>query len=141
MGTATTNPNIVAAATTNAAAKIGAVFYVLWGVLHIYASFQVSGLASTLANGMVRGRIMELVWIMFLAGATAIVVGAWLNWKNDKVGFWLNAVVVSAVDIAFIFTVLVPGYAPLVPGGLGPLLWIIALAFTTTGYLRAARAS
>ena len=62
-----------------------------------------------------------------------------LNWKNSRLGYWLNLVVVSAADIGFIVTVLMPGYVPLVPGALGPFLWVVAILFSTLGILSAKR--
>jgi len=57
-------------------------------------------------------------------------------WRNSKLGYWLNFVVVSAGDIGFIIFVLIPGYLPLVPGAFGPLLWLLALAFSTAAIYR-----
>jgi len=47
--------------------------------------------------------------------------------------------VISAADIGFIVFVLMPGYVPMNPGALGPILWIIALALTTVGVMQAGR--
>src|SRR5579864_5904556 len=58
------------------------------------------------------------------------IVLARLNWRNNRLGFWSNAIVVGVGDIPFILFVLVPGYVPLWPGILGPALWIAALACT-----------
>jgi hypothetical protein len=46
---------------------------------------------------------------------------------------------VSAADIGFILFVLIPAYLPLVPGALGPILWILAVAFSTIGLMNAAK--
>ena len=62
--------------------------------------------------------------------ATAGIVLATLNWRNNRLGFWCNAVVIGIGDIPFILFVLVPGYMPVWPGILGPVLWIAALVFT-----------
>jgi hypothetical protein len=58
-----------------------------------------------------------------------------LNWRNDRLGFWVNGVMVGIADIPFILFVLIPGYAPWWPGLLGPILWIAA--FSVTGFARA----
>ena len=68
-----------------------------------------------------------------------ILVAVFLNWKNSRPGYWLNLVVISAADIGFIVTVLVPGYLPLIPGLIGPLLWLIALLFSTLAIVGANR--
>ena len=57
-----------------------------------------------------------------------------LNWRNDRLGFWVNGVMVGIADIPFILFVLMPGYAPWWPGLLGPVLWVAA--FSVTGLTR-----
>jgi type IV secretory pathway TrbD component len=39
----------------------------------------------------------------------------------------------TVVDIGFVVLVLVPGYLPWVPAGIGPGLWVLAVVFTTIG--------
>jgi hypothetical protein len=48
-------------------------------------------------------------------------------------------VVVSAADIGFILFVLLPGHAPMNPAALGPIIWILAVVFSTLGYRQASR--
>jgi hypothetical protein len=120
-------------------AKLGAVTYVLWGLLHIQAARLVYVLGQSLEPGMIQGRIFQDAWYLLFFALFGIVVAVTLNWKNSRLGFWLNLVVISAADIGFIIFVMVPGYAPLVPGGLGPLLWVVALAFSTLGIMASGR--
>ena len=112
-------------------ARIGAVLYILWGILHIVAAYKVFALGQTLDQGMVQGRIYQDAWNLLFFALFGIVVAVLYNWKNSKIGYWLNLVVVSAGDIGFIITVLLPGYLPLFPGALGPILWLLALTFST----------
>ena len=123
----------------NLFAKLGAVAYVLWGLLHLQAARLVYMLGQTLEPGIVQGRIYQDAWNLLFFALFGIVVAVFLNWKNSRLGYWLNLVVVSAADIGFIVAVLIPGYVPLVPGGLGPLLWVMALVFSTLGVLSANR--
>jgi hypothetical protein len=120
----------------NLFAKLGAVTYVLWGLLHIQAARLVYMLGDSLEPGMVQGRIYQDAWNLLFFALFGIVVAVWLNWNNSRIGYWLNLVVVSAADLGFIFYVLVPGYAPLVPAGLGPLLWVLAIIFSTLGIMK-----
>jgi hypothetical protein len=120
-------------------AKLGAVTYVLWGLLHIQAARLVYVLGQSLEPGMIQGRIFQDAWYLLFFALFGIVVAVTLNWKNSRLGFWLNLVVISAADIGFIIFVMVPGYVPLVPGGLGPLLWVVALAFSTLGIMASGR--
>ncbi len=120
-------------------AKIGAVTYVLWGLLHIQAARLVYVLGQSIEPGIIQGRVYQDAWNLLFFALFGIVVAVTLNWKNSRLGYWLNLVVVSAGDIGFIITIMVPGYIPLMPGGLGPLLWIVALAFSTLGILASNR--
>ena len=117
-------------------ARTGSILYVLWGVLHIVAAFKVYALGQSLEPGMVQGRIFQDAWNLLFFALFGIAVGIKYNWYNSKMGYWLNLVVVSAGDIGFIIALLIPGYLPLVPAALGPLLWLLALAFSTAAIYR-----
>jgi hypothetical protein len=112
------------------AAKLGAVLYICWGLLHFTAAYGVFKLAQNSPSSMTQGRLMQTAFYLAAFAATAIVVAIMLNWRNDRAGFWSNAVMVGIADVPFILFVLLPGYAPLWPGLLGPALWIAALFFT-----------
>jgi hypothetical protein len=120
----------------NLFAKLGAVAYVLWGLLHIQAARLVYALGASLEPGMIQGRIYQDAWNLLFFALFGIVVAVWLNWNNSRLGYWLNLIVITAADLGFIFYVLVPGYVPLVPAGLGPLLWILAIIFSTLGIMK-----
>ena len=124
----------------NLFAKLGAVTYVLWGLLHIQAARLVYMLGQSLEPGMVQGRIYQGAWNLLFFALFGIVVAILLNWKNSRLGYWLNLVVISAADIGFIVAILMPGYVPLFPGGIGPLLWVLALVFSTLGILKSSQA-
>jgi hypothetical protein len=117
--------------------QIGAVLYVLWGLLHLYAANQVFRLGSSQEPGKVQGRIYQNAWNLAWFAVFVIVIAVVYNWKNNPLGFWLNLVTASVTDIGFILFILVPGYLPLRPGILGPALWILAVIFSTLGILAA----
>ncbi len=117
-------------------ARTGSILYVLWGVLHIVAAFKIYALGQSLEPGMVQGRILQDAWNLLFFALFGTAVAIKYNWRNIKLGYWLNLVVVSAGDIGFIIFLLEPGYLPLIPGALGPLLWLLALAFTTAAFYR-----
>ena len=121
----------------NLFAKLGAITYILWGILHIEAARRVYVLAQTLDPGMVQGRIYQDAWNLLFFALFGIVVAVCLNWKNSRLGYWLNIIVVSAGDIGYIVFVLIPGYVPFMPGALGPILWILAVIFSTIGLMGA----
>jgi hypothetical protein len=121
----------------NIYARSGAVVYVIWGLLHIEAARKVYVLGQTLEPGMVQARIFQDAWSLLFFALFGIAVAITLNWKNSRAGYWLNLVVVSAADIGFIVTVLIPEYLPIIPGAVGPILWVIAIALSTMGIMRA----
>jgi hypothetical protein len=147
---------------TKHAHKIGAVFYILWGIFHAYIGILLlskvigEGTGPALAaignalpasqipqanipvmNGVIAHYSWNLVWF----GAYAIVLAIFMNWKNSRVGYWFNLVVVSLTDLGFIFAILVPGYITFAAGATGPILWVIAAIFTTIGILQPSAAN
>lgn len=120
-------------------ARIGAILYILWGALHVVAAHKVYLLGQSLEQGMVQGRIYQDAWNLLFFALFGIAVAVLYNWKNSKFGYWLNLVVVSVGDIGFIITIMLPGYLPLFPGALGPMLWVLALVFSSIGIWRGTR--
>ena len=120
------------------AAKIGAVFYVLWGLLHFTAASSVYKLAQNSPATMAQGRLMQTAFYLAAFATAAIIFAVTLNWRNDRLGFWANGIMVGIADVPFILFVLVPGYSPWWPGLLGPVLWIAAFLFTALARIRSA---
>jgi len=88
-------------------------------------------------GGVAGGVLAQHGWNLAMFGVFAVVVGAALNWRNSRSGYWLNLGVVSGADVGFIFAILVPGYIRLVDGLWGPALWALAVIFSTIGLLTA----
>jgi hypothetical protein len=118
------------------AAKLGAVLYVCWGLLHFTAAYSVLKLAQNSPGAMAQARLMQTAFYLAAFAAAAIIFAIALNWRNDRFGFWVNAVIVGIADIPFILFVLVPGNVPWWPGLLGPLLWIAAFFFAALARTR-----
>lgn len=57
-----------------------------------------------------------------------MAIAARFNWENSPAGFWLNLVIVSAVDLGLIIFLIAPGYMAMPDGLTGILLWIPAAA-------------
>ncbi len=115
--------------------QIGAALYVLWGVLHLSAAADGVRLARTVDDGPVRGRLMQNAWHLAVFSVTAMAVAVTMNWHNSVTGYWINLVAVSACDIGFILFVLLPKRIPLFPGLVGPVIWLLAAAFSTAGVM------
>ena len=114
-------------------AKIGSVSYVIWGLLHIVAAVQGFQLGVSLERGLVQGKINQGAWDLLFIALAGIAIAVIYNWKNNRLGYWLNLLIVSIADIGFIIFVLLPGYVDLFPGILGPVFWILAAIFSTLG--------
>lgn len=110
--------------------KIGAGFYLLWGLLHIKAAVATYQLGATLGPGMVQGRVYQDAWNLVFFAIAVSAIAVLLNWRNSRLGFWLNLSIASVTDIGFIVHVLEPGYIPMMPGIVGPILWVLAVIFT-----------
>ncbi len=111
--------------------KIGAVLYLLWGLLHIKAAISTYQLGATLAPGIVQGRVYQDAWNLVFFAISVSVIAILLNWRNSRLGFWLNLGIASVTDIGFIIHILMPGHFPMIPGITGPVLWVFAVIFTT----------
>lgn len=116
--------------------KIGAVLYLLWGVLHVKAAIATYQLGSTLEPGLVQGRVNQDAWNLLFFAIAVSVIAIMLNWRNSRLGFWLNLSIASVTDLGFIIYILAPGYIPIVPGILGPVLWVLAVIFTTVAIMK-----
>jgi len=114
-------------------ARIGSISYVIWGLLHLVAASDEYGLARTLDRGLVQGKINQGAWDLAFFALFAIVVAVKYNWSNDRMGYWLNLIVVSAADIGFIIYVLLPGHVGIFPGILGPIFWLGGAIFSSLG--------
>jgi hypothetical protein len=112
------------------AAKIGAALYICWGLLHFTAAFSVYKLAQNSAGTMIEGRLLQTAFYLAGFAAAAIAFAVTLNWRNSRLGFWANGVIVGIADIPFIAFVLMPGYMPWWPGLIGPIFWGSAFSLT-----------
>ena len=139
---------------TKYAHKIGAFFYVLWGLFHVIigvvlfhklATLGGFGVISATASALppdqiphvtsaaLNGILGQYSWNIFWPGLFAIIVALCLNWKNSLVGYWYNLIVVSLIDTGFVFAILLPGYITLRDGLPGPIFWLLAIIFSTIG--------
>lgn len=116
---------------------IGAVFYVLWGILHLIAARRGFNLAQSQPAGMVRGRLYQNGWNLAFFAILVILVAVFYNLNNSPLGYWLNLIAASVTDIGFIIFILKPGYLTLRQGIPGPILWVLAVIFSTLGILAA----
>ena len=140
--------------------KIGAVFYVLWGILHIgfgaLVLYRLGTEGSTAAlgqigsavrrsqlphdlSGVASGVLAQHAWNLMVFGAFALIVAVTLNWRNNRLGYWLNLGVVSGADLGFVCVIVLPRYNTQIDGLAGPILWVLAAIFSTIGLRKEAR--
>ena len=112
-------------------ARIGAICYLIWALLHFQAAWSVYTLGQQMPEGMERGRVLQDSWNLLWFSILAIIGAVWFNWRNDVRGWWANLAVVSVADLGFIFLVLMPGLIAPMPGLLGPIFWIAGLVFSS----------
>jgi hypothetical protein len=138
------------------APKIGAIFYILWGLVHIVGGvvllqqLSAEGLTAVLASlgsalpqaelPVISGGVTAAVVAFFAfnwvwIGLLVLGVGLRLNWLNSPTGYWLNLSVAGASDLGLFIFLLRPGYMALADGWPGPLLWLLAAIFSTIGLL------
>ena len=134
--------------------RLGAIFYILWGIMHAMFGIQIilvnmgespyaviqtiyadTGPVKTPVDlgSVIQALMNQHGWNLLWFGVFAAVVGAFFNWRNSVTGYWYNLVVVSMADIGFIVAVLIPGYVAMMVGIWGPILWVMAVVFSTLG--------
>ena len=108
------------------APKIAAGLYVVWGLIHVQAAYDAFLLGTAVNQGIVQGKIFQDAWNLLFFALFSIIVASRYNWRNSRLGYHLNLIVVSVADIGFIIFVLIPGNVPFFPGVLGPIFWVSA---------------
>ncbi|MEM8917484.1 MAG: hypothetical protein AAGE37_01385 [Pseudomonadota bacterium] len=114
-------------------ARIGALLFFLWGLLHLGAALSVFSLGSE-QSGIVQGRLYQDASFLFFFAILAMITAYW-NAKASKSALWINAIGTSAGDLPFLFFLVLPGLVPPPANFLGPLLWVSAIALSVTAYL------
>jgi hypothetical protein len=137
--------------------KAGAVFYALWGVIHIiggavllqaaligndaFVRAQVGsspvalpplgaqGPALSVASGVFAFHAFNLTWL----GLTVLCVAVLLNWRNVPAGYWLNLALVGFTDLGLMLFIVMPGVMPWADAWIGPALFAPAWLFSTMG--------
>lgn len=115
--------------------KLGAVFYGLWGLWHIRVVARMFEFASTEMEGVLQARIYQGAFHILWFAVGAIALAILFNWRNSRLGYWANLLMIGWTEVGLLLFFILPGYFPWLPTGfVGPLLWILAVLFTTLGY-------
>lgn len=121
-------------------ARIGAIAYALWSLLHIFLG--VTRLADRAADGTLAeatGRLAQGHWTLLYLGVFGLIL-SWFNWRNNVAAYWVAAFIISAEDIGFLLFPVWKGGTAFPASSVGPGLWLIGLTFTTLAYLRREKA-
>ena len=114
------------------AARIGALCYAAWGMFHVHVAHEIYRLGQPL-TGIAQGRMDQLAAYMLTLSLFVIGVSALLNWRNSRVGFWLNLCVTGWADGVWVLVVVLPGYVGLARGLIPPAIFIAGALATATG--------
>ena len=129
--------------------RVGAILFLLWGIVHIIggATFvyltatsgtdvalqtMASAIESVSAGtgadvgALLSYHFFNIAWLGLLAVAVAVT----LNWKNSISGFWINLAVVGLTDIGLLFFMLLPGTMSWADGSVGIVLGLAAIVFS-----------
>jgi hypothetical protein len=147
-------------------AKIGAVLFLIWSILHVYvgiagliafltapvsSQFQMlfGGANATWSEIVLPTDKVTLNALSHLFGNFVVDVGgygvlgiivAWMIWKQGSwLGYLIGAVAIGICDLAFTFFLVTPGIITLDLASVsGPVIWVIAVALTPFGLPRKA---
>jgi hypothetical protein len=137
--------------------RLGAIFFALWGLMHVAFGSQMlmlnaSGSAKAvldafyLDTGLVPtpdqlGSTLDAIfnqhaWNLLWFGLASTVVAVAFNWRNSRGGYWANMVLIAAADLGFIVAVMMPGFIDFWIGIWGPVLWIAGAIFASIGRMQ-----
>ena len=110
-------------------ARIGAVLYVVWGLLHLGSGLLgiwLTGQPGTpdRAGGMAAMPTQA-------SGLSEAGLGLIRQHSHDIATGGAVAMAIALLDLGMIVFVLLPGHVPLLDGLIGPVLWLGGLALTT----------
>src|SRR6266496_4213224 len=119
----------------NRLVQTGAIFFILWGVLHIavglggvtvyvargpmgmISAFGGSGTPVETTHFVMRGAHLALDFMLLLAGYGLLAIwGAVLIWRGRSLGFWLNTILLGIADGAFVIALMIPGEMAIAEG-------------------------
>jgi|SRR5271154_4024936 len=115
------------------AARVGALFYVAWGLFHVHVAWTIYQLGAT-QTGIAQGRTFQLAAYMLTISLFVVFVASLLNWRNDPRGYWLNLCVAGWADAVWVAVVVLPGYVGLTRGLVPPAIFVAGAISTTIAH-------
>lgn len=119
------------------AARVGAISYALWSLLHIGLGVaRLSERASAGALADAAGRLAQGHWTLIYIGVFGLIL-SWFNRRNSAAAYWCAAFIISAEDIGFLIFPVAYGGMEFPASVIGPVLWIVGLLLTSIAYFGA----
>jgi hypothetical protein len=134
------------------AVRAGAVFYALWGLVHVAGGLLQLVTLRQGGGGALTALISSAAPVdpataipgpaaafMGMGAANIAVIGALvtvfalLNWRNDRRAYWVNLLLVGSVDFNLVGFLLAPGVMAWSDGLVGLGLFVPAAILTTIG--------
>jgi hypothetical protein len=135
--------------------RSGAIAFILWGVLHLASgAFALVPYATGGTKAMLEGfgatdlgspsaAFLTLVghigvdFAVLLMGYGLLAIwGATLLLRGNRLGFWLNTVLLAIADGAFVLAFVVPGHIDAASGLIGPALYLLGVGLSAWGLAR-----
>ncbi len=142
-------------------AKIGAVLFAFWAVLHLWVGFEgvhqyfsggAPGLWNMLTGGSAAPRaafqhatdgitanvhahlILNFCIDVAGYGLLGLVVAFYIWTRGSWIAYFLGVIIIGVADLAFLFSLVTPGIIELNAGSIGgPVIWILACIITPFG--------
>ncbi|WP_211852338.1 hypothetical protein [Plastoroseomonas hellenica] len=111
-------------------ARVGALFYTGWGLFHLHVAWDIMILGLP-EGGLVQGRLFQLAAYMLTISLFVIGIAVRMNWRNDRLGYWLNLCVAGWADAVWVAVVVLPGYVGLMRGLVPPAVFVAGAVLTT----------
>ncbi|OAH45397.1 hypothetical protein AX777_17470 [Sphingobium yanoikuyae] len=111
-------------------ARFGALCYAAWGLFHCKVALDIWRLGAA-EHGLAQGRLYQLAAYMLTIALFVLVVGLWRNWRNDRLGYWLNLIVAGWADSIWVAVVVLPGYVDPIRGFVPPAIFAAGALLTS----------
>lgn len=130
--TSTVEPTAAPAAIPMSA-RVGALAYAVWAAFHLKVAWDIYALGAA-ESGIAQGRIFQLAAYMLTISLFVGVVALLLNWRNDRLGYWLNLCVAGWADLIWVAVVVAPGYVGAARGLIPPAIFVVGAVLTTIAH-------
>lgn len=119
--------------------KIGAICYALWGAWHLDVVRRIFEGAASIPDVGLQARSYQGGFHILFFCAAAMILAYW-NWRNDRIAYWAQLFTIGWTEVGLFLFFMRPGIFPWLPTGwVGPVLWVLAVLFTTLSLREASR--